>query len=664
MAAARADATVGVDWVVGGARADAPLAERTAWLEHLSAWVRSGVDSGVGSATPATRLRFLLQVLERNPERQAEIARLLRDTLREMDAVALLCETGLPRAHAFLHELFERIAAKVFPAVPPPNDLAALFRRLFPRESDGDWIAALPPATLAGIASLIASDDGASGPPRPLQDAGDALAILASHVQAIGMSHRVRRRTARERPLDSPFATLSSAVNDYLETPAGTPEAAEARAALMSHIARCARALDDVTGHLESYGVSIDLVYQLERARLSLARMTALVEYRAVPGPAPAAIARFMASLIRANAAQTSVRALLGENSMLLARRIVESARRTGEHYITRDGGEYRAMLLSAAIGGALTGITVIVKIAVSGHGLPPFIEGLAASLNYALSFVLIHFLHGTLATKQPAMTAATMADHLRAAHERGRMRAFVAEVANLVRSQVAAIAGNLLLVVPAALLAQGLLLALGADHLPDREHALHYVESLSVLGATPLYAAITGALLWLSALCAGWFENWAAYRRLPEAIATSPRTIRWFGRERAPRVAEVLDGNVAALGGNVSLGFLLGMVPVIALFFGIPLEVRHVTLSTGQLALAAWAHGAGVFALPAFWLAVVGIGVIGFMNLTVSFALAMWVAIRSTGRGAVSRRRLVRAVLAHLVASPRDFLLPPRRAA
>ncbi len=221
---ARADATVGVDWVVGGARADAPLAERTAWLEHLSAWVRSGVDSGEGSATPATRLRFLLQVLERNPERQAEIARLLRDTLREMDAVALLCETGLPRAHAFLHELFERMAAKLFPAVPPPNDLAALFRRLFPRESDGDWIAALPPATLAGIASLIASGDGASGPPRPLQDAGDALAILASHVQAIGMSHRVRRRTARERPLDSPFATLSSAVHDYLETPPERPK--------------------------------------------------------------------------------------------------------------------------------------------------------------------------------------------------------------------------------------------------------------------------------------------------------------------------------------------------------------------------------------------------------------------------------------------------------
>jgi site-specific recombinase len=288
-------------------------------------------------------------------------------------------------------------------------------------------------------------------------------------------------------------------------------------------------------------------------------------------------------------------------------------------------------------------------------------VEGLAASLNYAISFVLIHFLHGTLATKQPAMTAATMAQHLAGEEGQVRLRPFVADVAGLVRSQMAAIAGNLALVVPAALLLQALLLAVGADHLPDREHALHYLESLSVFSATPIFAAVTGVLLWLSALCAGWFENWAAYRRLPEAIAASPRLGRLFGKARAQRIADVVGANVAALGGNVSLGFLLGMVPMVALFFGLPLEVRHVTLSTGQLALSAWAHGAGVFALPVFWTAVAGIGVIGFLNLTVSFSLAMWVAIRSVGRGAVSRRRLVRAVLAHLVSAPRDFFLPPR---
>jgi site-specific recombinase len=100
--------------------------------------------------------------------------------------------------------------------------------------------------------------------------------------------------------------------------------------------------------------------------------------------------------------------------------------------------------------------------------GLPLFIDGVVASINYALSFVLIHLLHGTLATKQPALTAAAMAHQLNAPRARGRLRGFVDEVANLVRSQVAAIMGNLLLVVPAALVLQAILLLLGFGHLPD----------------------------------------------------------------------------------------------------------------------------------------------------------------------------------------------------
>jgi site-specific recombinase len=55
------------------------------------------------------------------------------------------------------------------------------------------------------------------------------------------------------------------------------------------------------------------------------------------------------------------------------------------------------------------------------------------------------------------------------------------------------------------------------------------------------------------------------------------------LGPERAVRAARIIEDNVAALGGNVSLGILLGMEPVIATFFGLPLEVRHVTLSTGS---------------------------------------------------------------------------------
>jgi len=658
--------SVGIDRLVAGARADATLAESVAWLEQLLDWIRArGGADAEGAAAPATRIRFFLQVLERHPDRRIAVSLVLRSTLRALNAIDLLCETGLPHATAFVQELTGRLASKMLPPPPAANDLAVLFRRMFPEQSDAAWVAALPAVVLDGIADLIqlgAREDADTGEDWSgfRRDAADALMILASQVQAIGLSQRVRQRTATERPLDTPFAGLASTVHDYVEAAFGSEHFEAEETAVRSHVARCARALADVSGHLENYGVSIDLVYQLERAQLSLQRMEAIVELHGRKARDPVAVAHFVAALIRANDAQGSVRSLLRENLKLMTRRIVESARKTGDHYITRDGNEYRAMLASAAIGGAVTGLTVLVKIATVGHGLPPFLDGLVASTNYALSFVLIHLLHGTLATKQPAMTAAAMAHKLNAPRARGRLRGFVDEVANLVRSQVAAITGNLLLVVPAALGVQAILLLVGFGHLPDTGHARQYIESLSLWSAAPFYAAFTGVLLWLSAVIAGWFENWATFRKLPEAIAQSPRIVSLLGPERAVRAARVIEDNVAALGGNVSLGILLGMEPVIAAFFGLPLEVRHVTLSTGQLALASWSFGAGIFALPAFWWAVAGIGMIGFLNLTVSFGLALGVAIRSTGRGAVSRRRLRRAVFSRLRTAPLDFLRPP----
>jgi site-specific recombinase len=128
-------------------------------------------------------------------------------------------------------------------------------------------------------------------------------------------------------------------------------------------------------------------------------------------------------------------------------------------------------------------------------------------------------------------------------------------------------------------------------------------------------------------------------------------------------RAGSWFERNIAGLGGNVALGFLLGMTPVVAAFFGVPLDVRHVTLSTGSLALSASSIGTSVFSDAAFWLACAGIALVGVLNLGVSFALALWVAIRATGARALSRRRVYRAVVARLFASPRDFLLPPRTA-
>ena len=677
-----------LDYLLAQADPAAPLAERVAWLTELLRWIRvhqppkalratdagaeaSAADEGDGAASSdrvlrvrVARVRFLLHLVDRHPEWKSQLARTLRSVLRDAHGLNLFATTGLPKEYGFWGEALRRVAAKLLPEARAFDDLAQVFVALFPDRGDERLPGALPQATNAQLRALFRFEEAPEESCWAVvqRDLADAVVVLVAQVGAIGLSDSIRRRTGPAALSRSPFVTLGPAAEAYLATAADDGDARDAaRRRLAAEIDGCRRALDDATAHLEENGVSVGIVYRIELARRELARIEELVALAAGERLEVGDIARFVAELIRDMHAQRSVLALFRSNLDLLARKIAERTGKTGEHYITRDRVEYADMLQSAGRGGALTGLTVFGKFALTGHGLAPFIEGVVASLNYALSFCAIQFLHGTLATKQPAMTAAAMAAKLKHTRRRGRLREFVDEVANLTRSQVAAIAGNLAVVVPAALIVQLAWTGSGGTPLPSPEKATATVASLSLLGATPFYAAFTGVLLWVSAVLSGGIENWATYRRLPEAIAREPRLVYAFGAERMRGVAVWFERNVAGIGGNVALGFLLGMSPVVAAFFGLPIDVRHVTLSTGSLALAASSLGVDVFATAAFWMAVAGIATIGVLNLGVSFTLALWVAIRATRAGALSRRRVFRAVLARLVESPRDFLLPPR---
>ena len=142
-------------------------------------------------------------------------------------------------------------------------------------------------------------------------------------------------------------------------------------------------------------------------------------------------------------------------------------------------------------------------------------------------------------------------------------------------------------------------------------------------------YAIVTGVLLWLGALAGGWCENFAGFYRLPEAIAESPLGQR-LGGSRMKAIASALERNVGPWSSSIALGYLPGFTPVVGHFFGLPLDVRHVTLSTGTLALAA-SHF-GMPTLSDLWLhhAVFGISLIFVLNLSVSFLIAAMVALRA----------------------------------
>jgi len=167
--------------------------------------------------------------------------------------------------------------------------------------------------------------------------------------------------------------------------------------------------------------------------------------------------------------------------------------------------------------------------------------------------------------------------------------------------------------------------------------------------------------LLFASSLIAGWVENWFVWHRLDSAIAWNPRFIARLGQPRAARWAAWWRNNISGLASNISLGLMLGLVPAVAAFFALPIEVRHVTLSTGQLAAAVGALGFSILGHAEFWWCVAGIASTGVLNLAVSFFLAFKVALRSRGIRLADRSRIYRAIRRRMLTRPTSFIVPPR---
>ncbi len=661
--------------------------ERHLWLVRLIEWLRHGQAEAEAGNTPkpVLRLKHLLNMLERNPEPRARIVALLGRFWHETDLAALLADFGFTARRDLWGEVGERLALRLLPGTPDTDDGAALFQLLFKDDADGSWLAAIDAPTLARLATLLsaARDKGvpAATPAAPgsLHDWRapllQAMTWLISAIRAAAFAPALRQRMGPELLADRPFEQLVRASESLAEALVAGDTAATARHAtyLRALLQRCRAAAASVPEHLEAHGVSVNIVFEVEQLLARCERLEALLDLALSDTP-QRELQQLLVDLARLSGQRRSLRALLGRQYSLMARKVAERHAETGEHYITRTRAEYRAMLAKAAGGGAIIGGTTFAKFAIMALGLAPFWAGFGAGLNYAISFLIIHLLHWTVATKQPAMTAPAMAaklgalqvgaadDQRTAERDAQAIDGFVDEVTHLVRSQIAGITGNIAAVIPVVLLVQWAAWQLLGAPVISEKNAHHVLHSLTLLGPTALFAAFTGVLLFASSLIAGWVENWFVYHRLDSALAHHPGIVARLGANRAQRWSIWWRGNISGVAANVSLGLLLGVVPALLAFLGIPLDVRHVTLGTGQLAAAASTLGWPILAEPAFWWCVAGLVATGALNLGVSFWLALKVALRSRGITLADRKRLYAAVRQRLWSSPRSFVLPDQR--
>ena len=374
----------------------------------------------------------------------------------------------------------------------------------------------------------------------------------------------------------------------------------------------------------------------------------------------PGADARkFAVALILGFANQRRIMRVVSTTFRRMARSVVEKTGRVGVHYIAKNASHWRLMGAGAIMAGVITCFTALVKYGISTRIQAPFLVALGHSLNYAISFLMMQAGGFLLASKMPAATAATLVDAME-----DPAKDHMASLRAISQTQTIVTISNLLGAIPVSMAIDRLWnLALHHPFLTQAEadHGVHMLFPHQ--SGTIAFAIVTGVLLWLSSLATGWTANYIATSKMESAISNSLRVRHRLGMKKAARLAEWINHQAPGAIGYIILGCLLGTVPILVSLFGIPLEVRHVTLSAASLGYAIdgmWIYG-GLNRHEVI-ISLLGVLVVGVLNIATSFVLSFLLAVRARDVGDEKARLFLREVGRELVSNPSGFVVPTRR--
>ncbi len=624
-------------------------------LMRLVRQIRPGLIGA--TSNPNVNLLKLIDELKSSPHLTMLIQARLEELLLTRDYVFALTETGLTLESGVFSEVYKRIEYKLLPKALDENDVLALLTTLFDSPSDDVWFEKLNHEKLLELLALILPDRARfieALEPQMLV----SLEILSVRLAGLGYDPLVSRRLKERPEFQSAFLETTRQVNKLIEGGRGA-----SHKALGEQLTICSQGVKWIRSRRGVDGASLALTFRLVRIQQVIRRMKMVLEViEAIDGewsPRPG-LALFREIAI-AEMRRFDLGEFLKQNLELLAYQITEHTGRAGEHYITKSRVEWRGMFRSAAIGGLVVAGMALVKVLISKMSMPPLPEALAYGSWYALGFVFIHFIHGTLATKQPAMTASALATSMDEAKTSLEAVKSLSEVViRTIRSQMVALFGNFVLALVLAL-AAGFVLYLLKIPLMNEEKAMAMLKSLHPWKSGSMwYAAIAGVCLFISGLLAGMADNWFIFNSVGARLKASKILSRLVGPHNLHRTIQVIDHNLGFLVGNISLGFLLGSMASIGNITGLPLDIRHITFASASLGLSVTSLNFQVPIMVIFW-TVLSVVLMGFINLGVSFSLSLFVAVRSRGIRFSQTSQLLRLLYIRFRANPWEFFVPPR---
>lgn len=607
-----------------------------------------------------TSLLRWIRILEQDKDLRVRFDASWLAMLAELDSVSLFADAGLPAHTALLPESFRRIFQRFLPSAREESDTARLFTAIFSTHRTVERFLSLNNAAFARFVHILWPESGLEAVPHVSDDIRQSLSLLATRVAGRGVTAAVRQRGTTHNVEASPFYRLIFSTQTFLQSTEQHGGSSPALQAWFDAVHACRSEMIQVSEHMEEAGVSTALVFDLSSMDASLDRMQLLASTIAADAQQSLQPARqLLNTLVSGRLEDTQLGPLIRQNLNLLARKTVERTGHSGEHYIANNRREYWQMWLAALGGGLLTVFTAAIKLRVIESSLPLFATGFLIGTDYAISFILLQVFGLALATKQPSVTGATLAGIVRENRGVSRWSKISDFAARISRTQLAAALGNVIAVCLGAIAFNQLWHKIFLHAYLPTATAKHVYETLHPFtSGTGIDAAITGVILWAAAVIGGWCENFAVYNRIPAAIAQHPLGQK-IGVRRMQRLANWFENNIASWSTSIVLGYMMGFFPEVAHFFGLPLDIRHVTLNTGMLALSAARYGVDSFGHHWFYFAVAGIAITFVFNLGVSFAIASVTALRAYNVRHDERVSILKYLMKQVLHSPLRFVLP-----
>ena len=613
-----------------------------------------------------TNFEVFLAYLKNNEEIKNNFRDYLFILFSNKSFAKALTDANILSENAFFPELKKRISYKFLPPVEDENTVSYIISKvLFNPQSDSNYIKNIKPEDGSEFFKLMEIEK-ISSLPKVKKELLISANILALRSVGNALEAGIAKMVPEYKNFDNPFIALQSELDSLIgrfkedENLQINSKDVDYKQ-IKIYLQQCLDFVDKAFKNASKFGISSKINQSLLKIRQQLRRIQDIIPILVVDNEEDVLInsKNLVSNTLKYNSHRNNVRELIDDSTRLISHLITSHTAETGTHYIATSSKEYLKMFWKASGGGIIVGFLCIFKMMMSySHG-SEFSHAVLYSLNYAFGFIIIYLLGFTLATKQPAMTAATMAKVLSDESSSDKnYKEFANLVAKLSRTQFIAFVGNVLWSFPVALA-----IIYGMDWFLDKNYAtlkadkllkdLNPIESKAIL-----HACIAGFFLFISGIISGNISNSSIFNQVPERISQSPFLNQVIGAKNSKKLSDFYTKHWAGIISNFWFGIFLGVIAPLGIFLGLDLDIRHITFSAGNFALALYGKGFDIDTYT-FVISLVTIFLIGAFNFIVSFGLSMLLAFRSRKVNFGELTIIYKSILKYFIKNPLRFFIP-----